>query len=101
MRVLLFIFLSAFGDEDGEWDEDEQIEPIFKDDILEKYGHLGWNGFRKIYKTLDKNMKSRLHEHFRVLKRDCFRGRLDCGPSLQGKMFKTNPNAGPSIWAIF
>ena len=44
----------------------------FPTHIIEQYGDLSWGGFRKIYKQLNENMKRKLWEHFRVLKRDCF-----------------------------
>ena len=44
----------------------------FPTHIIEQYGELSWGGFRNIYKQLNANMKRKLWEHFRVLKRDCF-----------------------------
>ena len=74
MRLFILIFLSVFCEDDGdsEWDNNDEIKPTFEEDIIEKYGELGWNQFRKIYKDLDPSMKSKLHEHYRALKRDCF-----------------------------
>ena len=94
MRLLIFIFFSVFGQDDGdsEWDNNDEIKPTYEEDIIEEYGDIGWNQFRKIYKTLDPDMKSKLHEHFRALKRDCFnfgkcRKRKDKSAYTTGKRF--------------
>ena len=44
----------------------------FDDEIIQSYGELTWNGFRRKYKDIDESFRSKMEEHYRVLKRDCF-----------------------------
>ena len=44
----------------------------FTAEILDSYGKLSWNGFRKKYKLIDESFATAMEEHFRALKRDCF-----------------------------
>lgn len=47
--------------------------PIHNLTVIDEYGDITWNRFRKIYKKIDPNNRgNRLEEDFRVLHRDCF-----------------------------
>ena len=37
----------------------------FDEELLEAYGTLTWNGFRKKYKNIDPDFGSKLEEHYR------------------------------------
>ena len=68
MRRILLFLLSSFcaadvNDEGAQWTTA---------DIIEQYGEISWAKFRKIYWSLDKEMRSSLEEYYRDLKRDCF-----------------------------